>query len=99
MHFNTPVSGVSGDAKSKYSLFGGGGGDILGTFDAVIIAVPISLAGIALDVRAEVTVTPNPMWSSVFAANRSQTSAVAWESEHDMYITRSISVSEPLLRG
>lgn len=68
VHFKTAVSGVSGDAKGKYYLFGGGGRDDLGTFDAVIIAVPISLAGIALDVRAEVTVTPHPMWPPVFAA-------------------------------
>lgn len=67
MHFNTTVSGVSGDVKSKYSLFDEDGVDPLGTFDAVIIAVPISLAGIALDVRAEVTVTLNPTWLSLFA--------------------------------
>lgn len=43
-----------GSAKEGYSLYGGDGQAKLGTFDAVAIAAPMSLAGIALDVRGEV---------------------------------------------
>lgn len=50
---NTSVARIVGSAKEGYSLFGGAG-EKLGTFDAVVIATPISLAGITLDIRGEV---------------------------------------------
>lgn len=46
---------VVGSAKEGYSLFGNGEEEKLGTFDAVVIAAPIGLGGIALDMRGEVT--------------------------------------------
>lgn len=57
LRLNTSVTRVVGSAKDGYSLFGGGGGarDKLGTFDAVVIAAPIGLAGIAFDMRGEVS--------------------------------------------
>lgn len=55
LRLNTSVTGVVGSAKDGYSIFGGDGGAKLRTFDAVAIATPISLAGIALDVRGEVS--------------------------------------------
>lgn len=56
LRLNTSVTRVVGSAKDGYSLFGGDGGaeDKLGTFDAVVIAAPIGLAGITLDMRGEV---------------------------------------------
>eukprot|EP00903_Cladosiphon_okamuranus_P011915 g11191.t1 len=55
LRLNTSVTRVVGSAQDGYSLFGGGGGaeDMLGTFDAVVIAAPIGLAGISLDMRGE----------------------------------------------
>lgn len=57
MRLNTDVSRIIGNAGGGYSLYGSGnsGQEELGTFDAVIIAAPISLAGIALDLRGEVS--------------------------------------------
>lgn len=55
LRLNTSVTRVVGSAKDGYSLFGGGDEEKLGTFDAVVIAAPIGLAGIALDMRGEVT--------------------------------------------
>lgn len=57
LRLGTGVTGVVGSVKRGYSLYGQGQ-EKLGTFDAVIIAAPIDLAGISLDVRKEVlTVT------------------------------------------
>lgn len=53
LRLNTRVTGVVGSAKDGYSLYGDGQ-EKLGTFDAVVIAAPITLAGITLDVRGEV---------------------------------------------
>lgn len=53
VRLETRVSGVVGSAKGGYSLIADAG-DKLGTFDAVVIAAPLGLAGIALDVRGEV---------------------------------------------
>ena len=53
VRLETRVTGVVGSAKAGYSLIGGAQ-DKLGTFDAVVIAAPLGLAGIALDVRGEV---------------------------------------------
>ncbi|CAM9189606.1 unnamed protein product [Ascophyllum nodosum] len=53
VNLNTAVNVVSGNAKEGYSLHSSGGTEELGTFDAVIIATPISLAGITFDVRGE----------------------------------------------
>lgn len=50
---------VVGSAKGGYSLYGQGE-DTLGTFDAVVIAAPIGLAGISLDMRGEVNITVTP---------------------------------------
>lgn len=58
LRLNTSVTRIVGSAQDGYSLFRGGGGagaeDNLGTFDAVVIAAPIGLAGIALDMRGDV---------------------------------------------
>ncbi|CAM9405134.1 unnamed protein product [Pylaiella littoralis] len=53
LRLNTSITRVVGSAEEGYSLFGGGGEEKLGTFDAVVIAAPIGLAGIALDIRCE----------------------------------------------
>lgn len=53
VRLETRVTGVVGSIKAGYSLIGGAQ-DKLGTFDAVVIAAPLGLAGIALDVRGEV---------------------------------------------
>lgn len=53
LRLSTSVTGVVGSAKEGYSVYGDRQ-EKLGTFDAVIIAVPMSLAGISLDVRKEV---------------------------------------------
>lgn len=55
VRLDTRVTGVVGSAKSGYSLIGGAQ-DKLGTFDAVVIAAPLVLAGIELDVRGEVRI-------------------------------------------
>ncbi|CAM9195491.1 unnamed protein product, partial [Hapterophycus canaliculatus] len=52
VRLNTGVARVVGSTKEGYSLFGGAG-EKLGTFDAVVIATPISLSGITLDIRGE----------------------------------------------
>ncbi|CBJ27907.1 conserved unknown protein [Ectocarpus siliculosus] len=52
VRLNTSVARVVGSAKGGYSLYGQGE-DTLGTFDAVVIATPIGLAGISLDMRGE----------------------------------------------
>ncbi|CAM9895784.1 unnamed protein product [Scytosiphon promiscuus] len=52
VRLNTRVSRVVGSRKDGYSLYGGAE-EKLGTFDAVVIATPISLAGITLDIRGE----------------------------------------------
>ncbi|CAN0590556.1 unnamed protein product, partial [Ectocarpus sp. 12 AP-2014] len=53
VRLNTSVVRVVGSAKGGYSLYGQDE-DTLGTFDAVVIAAPIGLAGISLDMRGEV---------------------------------------------
>lgn len=53
LQLGTSITGVVGSAKKGYSLYNMDQTE-LGTFDAVIIATPIGLAGIALDVRKEV---------------------------------------------
>lgn len=53
LRLGTRVTGVVGSAKEGYSVYGAGQ-EQMGTFDAVIIAAPIGLAAISLDVRKEV---------------------------------------------
>lgn len=57
LRLGTQVTGVAGSAGDGYSLYGAGR-EMLGTFDAVLIAAPISLAQISIDVRDEVSELP-----------------------------------------
>ncbi|CAM9810990.1 unnamed protein product, partial [Laminaria digitata] len=52
VRLETRVTGVVGSAKAGYAVISGTQ-DKLGTFDAVVIAAPLGLAGVALDVRGE----------------------------------------------
>lgn len=72
VRLETRVTGVVGNARAGYSVIGGAQ-DKLGTFDAVVIATPLGLAGIALDVRGEVR-----NWCCVFTWQPHQSDEPVW---------------------